>query len=141
MKKAPNTKAYFLRAFDSVVYRGYISEIPNTLKAKKDYVGGRIETFALNDNLVLIGARDSVIWGKTLNRALYDESGKFITAFAGNLMVVRYNGDEFTSIRHEDVELLERLLKPIDHISCGTVFLKKPLELPEWKGASDEPVN
>lgn len=141
MKKTPNMRAYFLRASDGVVYRGYISEIPNTLKAEKDYVGGEIETYTLNDNLVLIGARDAVIWGRTLNRALYDESGKFITAFAGNLMAVRYNGDEFTSIRHEDVEPLERLLKPIDHISCGTVFLKASVELPEWKGASDEPAD
>lgn len=141
MKKAPNMRAYLLRASNGIVYRGYISEIPNTLKAEKDYVGGGIERFTLNDNLVLIGARDAVIWGRTLNRALYDESGKFITAFAGNLMVVRYNGDEFISIRHEDVELLERLLKPIDHISCGTVFLKEPIELPEWKGTSDEPAD
>lgn len=133
MEKAPSMRAYFLRASDGVVYRGYLSEIPNSLKAEQDYVGGGIETFALNDDLVLIGARDAVIFGKTLNRAFYDESGNFITAFAGNLLVVRNNGDEFDSILEKDVELIERLLKPIDHIACGTVFLKAAEELPEWE--------
>ena len=126
-------RAYFLRACDGKVYRGYIAEIPNILKAEQDYVGDEIETFKLNDNLILIGARDAVIFGKTLNRAFYDESGKFITVFAGNLMVVRYKGDEFESILNEDVEQVERLLKPIDHVACGTVFLKAVWELPEWK--------
>lgn len=138
MKKVLSMRAYFLRTSDGVVYKGYLSEIPNSLKAEQDYVGSGIETFTLNDDLVLIGARDAVVFGKTLNRALYDESGKFITAFAGNLMVVRYKGDEFESILKEDVELIERLLKPIDHIACGTVFLKAAEELPEWKGVSDE---
>lgn len=133
MKKVPDMRAYFLRASNGVVYRGYLSEIPNSLKAEQDYVGGGIETFALNDELVLIGARDAVIFGKTLNRAFYGESGNFITAFAGNLLVVRNKGDEFGSILEEDVELIERLLKPIDHIACGTVFLKAVEELPEWE--------
>ena len=138
MKKVPSMRTYFLRASDGVVYKGYLSEIPNSLKAEQEYVGGGIETFTLNDELVLVGGRDAVVFGKTLNRALYDESGKFITAFAGNLMVVRYKGNEFESILKEDVELIERLLKPIDHIACGTVFLKAAEELPEWKGVSDE---
>lgn len=141
MKKVPDMRAYFLRASDGIVYKGYLSEIPNSLKAEQDYVGGGIETFTLNDELVLIGVRDAVIFGKTLNRAFYDESGNFITAFAGNLLVVRYKGDEFDSILEEDVELVERLLKPIDHIACGTVFLKEAEELSEWKGVSDEPAN
>lgn len=141
MEKAPSMRAYFLRASDGVVNKGYLSEIPNSLKAEQDYVGGGIETFALNDELVLIGARDAVIFGKTLNRAFYDESGNFITVFAGNLLVVRYRGGEFCSVLEEDVKLIERLLKPIDHIACGTVFLKAAEELPEWKGVSDEPAN
>ena len=136
MKRLSSMRAYFLRASNHVVYKGYLSELPNSLKAEQQYVGGGIETFMLNDDLVLVGARDAVIFGKTLNRALYDECGKFITAFAGNLLVVRYKGDEFDSILEEDVELIERLLKPIDHIACGTVFLKAAEELPEWKGVS-----
>lgn len=141
MKKVPDMRAYFLRASDGIVYKGYLSEIPNSLNAEQDYVGGGIETFTLNDNLVLIGARDAVIFGKTLNRALYDEGGNFIAAFAGNLLVVRYQGDEFVSIADGDAELVECLLKPIDHIACGNVYLKTSEELPEWKGVSDESAN
>lgn len=50
--------------------------------------------------------------------------------------MVRYKGDTFDSIQEEDVKLIERMLKPIDHIACGTVFLKAAEELPEWKGVS-----
>lgn len=138
MKKVLSMRAYFLRASDGVVYKGYLSEIPNSPKAEQEYVGGGIETFTLNDDLVLVGGRDAVVFGKTLNRAFYDESDKFITAFAGNLLVVRCKGDEFDSILEKDVGLIERLLKPIDRIACGTVFLKAAEELPEWKGVSDE---
>ena len=136
MKRLSSMRAYFLRASNHVVYKGYLSELPNSLKAEQQYVGGGIETFMLNDDLVLVGARDAVIFGKTLNRALYDKKGKFITVFAGNILVVRYKDDTFDSILEEDVELIERLLKPIDHIACGTVFLKAAEELPEWKGVS-----
>ena len=133
MKRLSSMRAYFLRASNHVVYKGYLSELPNSLKAEQQYVGGGIETFMLNDDLVLVGARDAVIFGKTLNRALYDKKGKFITVFAGNLLVVRYKGDTFDSIQEEDVKLIERMLKPIDHIACGTVFLKAAEELPEWE--------
>lgn len=136
MKRLSSMRAYFLRASNHVVYKGYLSELPNSLKAEQQYVGGGIETFMLNDDLVLVGARDAVIFGKTLNRALYDKKGKFITVFAGNLLVVRYKGDTFDSIQEEDVKLIERMLKPIDHIACGTVFLKAAEELLEWKGVS-----
>lgn len=136
MKRLSSMRVYFLRASNHVVYKGYLSELPNSLKAEQQYVGGGIETFMLNDDLVLVGARDAVIFGKTLNRALYDKKGKFITVFAGNLLVVRYKGDTFDSIQEEDVKLIERMLKPIDHIACGTVFLKAAEELPEWKGVS-----
>lgn len=136
MKRLSSMRAYFLRASNHVVYKGYLSKLPNSLKAEQQYVGGGIETFMLNDDLVLVGARDAVIFGRTLNRALYDKEGKFITVFAGNLLVVRYKGDTFDSIQEEDVKLIERMLKPIDHIACGTVFLKAAEELPEWKGVS-----
>lgn len=137
MEKNKFITAYLLRVDEEGrQYQGYVSEVENSLKAEQEYVGGGIETFTLNDEFVLICARDAVIFGKTLNRALYDERGNFITAFAGNLLVVRYKGDEFDSIMEEDVKLIERMLKPIDHIVCGTVFLKAAEELPEWKGVS-----
>lgn len=138
MNKVSGVRAYFLRASDGVVYRGYLSELADFPKAEQEYVGGEMEIFTLNDDLVLVSSRDAVIFGKTLNRALYDENGKFITAFAGNLLVVRYKGDAFDHIQEKDVELIERLLKPIDHIACGTVFMKEAEKLPAWKGAADE---
>lgn len=142
MKKAPDMiEAYLMRVCEGVVYRGYLAKIPNSLKAEQDYVGGAIETFTLNDDFALICDGEGVIMGKPLNRALYDARGKFRTVFAGNLMVVRHKSDTFASIHEEDVAVIEKLLRPIERISCGTVFLKVAEELPEWKGEADEPVN
>lgn len=140
MKKPSDMiEGYFLRVCEGVIYRGYLAKIPNSLKAEQDYVDGAIETFTLNDDFALICDRDGVIMGKPLNRALYDERGKFRTVFAGNLMVVRHKIDIFASIHEKDVAVIEKLLKPIERIACGIVFLKEAEELPEWKGEADEP--
>ncbi len=37
-------------------------------------------------------AKDAVIMGRSLNRAVYDENGSLRAILAGNLMVVRRNG-------------------------------------------------
>lgn len=132
-KIVPGIKAYFLRASDDVIYRGYLSEIRGSPKVKREWTSGETEAVTLNEEFVLIGGREAVVLGKTLNRAFYDEAGKFITVFAGNLLVLRYKGDIFESVQEEDVEKIERMLKPIDHIASGKVFLKAAETLPEWK--------
>ena len=76
--------------------------------------------------------------GKTLKRAVFDERGDFITVLAGNLMMVRHEGDSFTSIQEEDVVVIEKLLKPIERIFDGKIFLKDVQELKIWEGKVDE---
>lgn len=132
-KFVPGIKAYFLRASDHVIYRGYLSEIRGSPKLKREWTSGETEVVTLNEEFVLIGDREAVVLGKTLNRAFYDEAGKLITVFAGDLVVFRYKGDTYESVQEEDVERIERMLKPVDHIACGKVFLKEAETLPEWK--------
>lgn len=132
-KFVPGIKAYFLRTSDDVIYRGYLSEIRGSPKVKWEWTSGEIEVVTLNKEFVLIGGREAVVLGKTLNRAFYDEAGKLITVFAGDLLVLRYKGDTCESVLKEDIERIERMLKPVDHIACGKVFLKAAETLPEWK--------
>lgn len=132
-KFVPGIKAYFLRASDHVIYRGYLSEIRGSPKLKQGWKSGEAEVVILNEEFVLIRDRDAVVLGKTLNRAFYDEAGKLITVFAGDLLVLRHTGDTFKSVLKEDIGRIERMLKPVDHIACGKVYLKAAETLPEWK--------
>ena len=45
------------------------------------------------------------------------------------------------SIHEEDVVVIEKMLKPIERIFDGVVFLKEPQELKIWEGKADEPAN
>lgn len=129
----PAIRAYFLRASHQVIYRGYLSEIRGSPGLQQECGDGEVERTALNEEFMLLGGRDAVVLGKTLNRAFYDEDGKFVTVFAGDLLVLRYQGDTFGSVLEEDVEKIESMLKPIDHIAGGNIFLKEAETLPEWK--------
>ena len=127
--------AYILRVSDQgVQYQGYFEQVENTLKAEQQLVGGRITTYPLTDEIVIISCGDAVAKCMKLNRALYDLQGNFITAFLGNIMVVRHEGDCFTSIRYEDKEIIEKCLKPIERIFAGQVFLADETSLLKWRG-------
>lgn len=135
-------KAYLLRADSSgQLYRGYIAEVENSLAFEQKYVGDRIDVYPLTAEIDIISGDEAVIMGRTLNRAVYDESGKFITVLAGNLMAVRHSEDSFASIREGDVAVIEKLLKPIERIFDGEIFLKSPQELKIWEGKADEPAD
>ncbi len=84
----------------------------------------------------IICGEDAVVLGKPLNRAWYDDNGKLVTVFAGTLMFVRREGRQLVNMRKEDVELIERSMKPIERIACGRVFTKPEDSLPEWEGLS-----
>lgn len=49
-----------------------------------------------------------------INRVLVDDDGKPWDILVGNLMAVRHNDEgEFTSIREEDIPVIESLLIPL----------------------------
>lgn len=93
-------------------------------------MGGRITTYPLTDEIVIISCGNAVAKCMKLNRALYDLQGNFITAFLGNIMVVRHEED----IRYEDKEIIEKCLKPIERIFAGQVFLADEVSLLKWRG-------
>lgn len=131
-------KAYLLRVDSSgQLYRGYIAEVENSLAFEQRYVGDRIDVYTLTNDIDVIGGDEAVVMGRTLNRAVYDKRGNFITVLAGTLMAVRHEGDYFTSIHEEDVVVIEKMLKPIERIYCGKIFLKELQELKIWEGKAD----
>lgn len=115
-------------------YQGFFAEVENSLKAEQEFVDGLIAVVHLTDEIDIIYDDEALIQGKPINRALYDLQGNFITAFLGNIMVVRHKDDSFTSIRYEDKDIIEKCLKPIECIFAGQVFLADETSLLKWEG-------
>lgn len=119
-------RAYIMRASESgIVYKGYQSVIGSGV-LEGCYI------YPLGNGVGIACCEDAVILGRTLNRAVYDGSGRLKTVLAGNLAAVRYDGKCFGSIQKEDIKIIEELMKPIERIAYGKVFLKEADGLPEW---------
>ena len=87
--------------------------IPNTLKAKQQFVGGHIEAAYPNaDPIAIIMNEEGKIDGLPLNRALYTEDGQMYDIVAGPMMVVGLTEDDFGSL-HGD--LLEKYMEKFKH--------------------------
>lgn len=127
--------AYLIRVNEKLgtIYKGYLCDVGNSVEFRKKYIEDTIEIHNLCNNINIICEDEAVIMGRTLNRAFYDEDGKLKNVFAGNLMVVRYDENGFSSIYKEDIENIEKMLQPIDHIACGKVFLKSSKQLKVWE--------
>lgn len=121
-------RAYIMRADESgIVYKGYQSVIGSGV-LEGCYI------YPLGNGVGIACGEDAVIQGRTLNRAVYDGSGRLKTVLAGNLAAVRYDGECFGSIQKEDIKMVEKLMKPIERIAYGRVCLKAACTLQEWEG-------
>lgn len=127
--------AYFLRCDQDTQYKGYIKEIPNTLKALQGYVGGQIQAIALTPEIVAICNEEGRLRQFPPNRA-WVENSQVLDYFVGNVLCVRASGDEFASIHPEDVEAIESLIIPlrsVSNVQGHLVFTTYPAEhCPEW---------
>ena len=115
-------KIYILRA-DSAgnVYRGYecdAQDYSDMIKITD------IQKFALTKNIDILYEEDAVITGKTLNRAVCGEDGKVQKIFAGNIAAVKHEKDIIKDINKEDIEFVEKSLRPIERMFGGEVFFK-----------------
>lgn len=90
-----------------------VIKLPNTLKAKQQFVGGYIEaTYPSIDPIAIIVNEEGKINGLPLNRALYNDSGEMVDIVAGPMMVVGLTEDDFGSLRGE---LLEKYTEKFKH--------------------------
>ncbi len=132
-------KAYFLRVDEETgkPYQGYIGYVENTLEAKQKYVnfdrpGGTIQVFSIGKGIALICEDSGKLKDFPVNRA-WVRDGKVIDLLVGNVLIVRYAGEDFVSIREGDIEYVERFLVPAKLLQ-GEVVLLKNESLPEYKG-------
>lgn len=127
-------RAYMMRiGRDSSPCQGYIGEIENTLEAKQKYVGGLIQVVSLNSNVDIICNDEGKLQGLVPNRAFTDDED-ILDIFVGNIFACRHDNEgNFTSIKDEDIPVIEAILKPIGGIIGSFVYLSSTDDLPKYK--------
>jgi hypothetical protein len=116
--KQEKIQAYLLRVnkLSGVVYKGYLAEVDNTLEAEQRYVNfdephGLITVVSIND---VICNDEGKLRNFPINRFLVSDAGVVLDMLVGNIMCVRHNSEgEFTSIREEDIPVIESHLIPL----------------------------
>ncbi len=119
--KQEKIQAYLLRVnkLSGVVYKGYLAEVDNTLEAEQRYVNydephGLITVLSITDEIDVIANDEGKLNNFPINRFLVSDDGIVLDMLVGNIMCVRHNSDgEFTSIREEDIPVIESHLIPL----------------------------
>lgn len=119
--KQEKIQAYLLRVnkLSGVVYKGYLAEVDNTLEAEQRYVNydephGLITVLSITDEIDVIANDEGKLKNYPINRFVVDDMGGVYDMLVGNLMCVRHNSEgEFTSIREEDITVIEKHLVAI----------------------------
>ena len=119
--KQEKIQAYLLRVnkLSGVVYKGYLAEVDNTLEAEQRYVNydephGLITVLSITDEIDVIANDEGKLNNFPINRFLVSDAGVVLDMLVGNIMCVRHNSaGEFTSIREEDIPVIESHLNPL----------------------------
>lgn len=112
---ATKIDAYFLRCDEGLQYKGYVGQIEDTLDAYQQYVCGPIQVVSLTQEIAAICNEEGKLFQLPLNRALVAGS-QVQDYFVGDILCVRRNGDEFSSIAPEDIAVIERCLIPLKKV-------------------------
>lgn len=125
------------------VYRGSLVEIENSLKAKQDYVNynkphGLIQVICI-EGIDIICNDEGKLQQLPPNRILLNDSGEVVDIFVGNILAVRSNSEgEFTSIRPEDISIINKYLKPVIRVGTKLMVIPKEDWLEEYKEGESE---
>ncbi len=119
--KQEKIQAYLLRVnkLSGVVYKGYLAEVDNTLEAEQRYVNydephGLITVLSITDEIDVIANDEGKLNNFPINRFLVSDDGVVLDMLVGDIMCVRHNSaGEFTSIREEDIPVIESHLIPL----------------------------
>ncbi len=119
--KQEKIQAYLLRVnkLSGVVYKGYLAEVDNTLEAEQRYVNydephGLIAVVSITDKIDVICNDEGKLKNFPINRFLVSDDGVVLDMLVGNIMCVRHNSEgEFTSIKEDDIPIIESHLIPL----------------------------
>ena len=119
--KQSKIQAYLLRVnkLSGVVYKGYLANVDNSLEAEQAYVNynephGLIAVVSITDEIDVICNDEGKLKNLPINRFLISDDGVVLDMLVGNIMCVRHNSEgEFTSIKEDDIPIIESRLIPL----------------------------
>lgn len=108
----------------------YLKEIPDTLEAKQQIVGGNIEAYYPFDDMVCIVCNEEgKINGMPLNRAIYDNDKNIIEIMAGTFFVCGLTRDDFGSIPDKLIDKYSEMFKYPEHfMMMGNRIVAVPIK-------------
>ena len=83
-------------------------EIPNTLDAMREIVGGHIESFSYQ-RASIISNEEGKLLGLPRNRPLYDSMGMPIDVLRGTFFIVGVSGEHFISLTEDQLRQFKEL--------------------------------
>lgn len=96
----------------------YVKDIPNTLEAKQEIVGGLIEAIYPFDHpeITLICNDEGKLMGLPLNRALFDEDGKIVDIISGTFFLCSAPADSenFEGLSDEQIETYTKRFEALE---------------------------
>ena len=94
----------------------YVKEIPHTLEALQQEVGGLIEVICPYADLVgLVCNEEGKLLGLPLNRALFDESGEMYDIICGTFLVTGLGAEDLASLPPDLLEKYYRHFQAIEY--------------------------
>ena len=108
-----------MNKLSGIVYKGYLAEVDNSLEAEQAYVNydephGLITVVALTNDIDIIANDEGKLKNLPINRFLISDDGVVLDMLVGNIMCVRHNSEgEFTSIKEDDIPIIESHLIPL----------------------------
>ena len=96
----------------------YVKDIPNTLEAKQEIVGGLIQAIYPFDHpeIALICNDEGKIMGLPLNRALLDADGNIVDIVAGTFFLCSAptDSENFASLTDEQIEKYKKRFEALE---------------------------
>lgn len=87
-----------------------VRDIPHTLEAMQEVVGGHIEcVYPWPDSVALICAEDAINLGYPLNRALTDPDGNIYDVIKGTCFICGLSVDSFTDLTDDLVDKFKQM--------------------------------
>lgn len=83
-------------------------EIPNTLDAMWEIVGGHIESFSYQRE-VIVSNEEGKLLGLPRNRPLYDSMGTPIDVLRGTFFIVGVSGEHFVSLTEDQLRQFKEM--------------------------------
>ena len=94
----------------------YVKEIPHTLEALQQEVGGLIEViYPYTDLVGLVCNEEGKLLGLPLNRALIDENGKMRDIVCGTFLVTGLGAEDLASLPPDLLEKYYRHFQAIEY--------------------------